>query len=67
MNVVCGPLQTKIHRNLVAELIMMINPVTRIVEGLASKLAYHPPTPAFYTVEERKDGTGRFYIKPVDR
>eukprot|EP00878_Enallax_costatus_P004548 GHUV01004789.1.p1 GENE.GHUV01004789.1~~GHUV01004789.1.p1 ORF type:complete len:305 (+),score=70.05 GHUV01004789.1:413-1327(+) len=45
----------------------MVNPWTRMVDGIASKLAFFPPQPASYTVEEHKDGTGQLYIKPVDR
>lgn len=42
-------------------------PWGRMVDGIASKLAFFPPTPASYRVEEHKDGTGQLYIQPVDR
>lgn len=39
----------------------------RFVDTIASKLAFFPPQPPCYTVEEHKDGTGELYIRPVDR
>jgi len=42
-------------------------PWGKLVDGIASKLAFFPPTPPSYTVEEHQDGTGELYIQPVDR
>jgi hypothetical protein len=38
-----------------------------MVDGIASRLAFFPPTPPSYTVEEHKDSTGQLYIQPVER
>uniref|UniRef100_A0A383W7Y1 Serine aminopeptidase S33 domain-containing protein n=1 Tax=Tetradesmus obliquus TaxID=3088 RepID=A0A383W7Y1_TETOB len=42
-------------------------PWGRMVDGIASRLAFFPPTPPSYTVEEHKDSTGQLYIQPVER
>jgi hypothetical protein len=42
-------------------------PWGKVVDNIASKLAFFPPTPPSYVVEEHKDGTGELYIQPVDR
>eukprot|EP00882_Tetradesmus_deserticola_P011071 GHRQ01011706.1.p1 GENE.GHRQ01011706.1~~GHRQ01011706.1.p1 ORF type:complete len:144 (+),score=57.74 GHRQ01011706.1:347-778(+) len=42
-------------------------PWGRMVDGIASRLAFFPPTPPSYTVEQHKDATGQLYIQPVER
>jgi hypothetical protein len=42
-------------------------PWGKVVDNIASKLAFFPPQPSSYSVEEHKDGTGQLYIQPVDR
>jgi hypothetical protein len=42
-------------------------PWGRMVDGIASRLAFFPPTPPSYTVEEHRDATGQLYIQPVER
>lgn len=43
------------------------SPWGKVVDSIASKLAFFPPTPASYTVQEHNDNTGELYIQPVDR
>eukprot|EP00879_Flechtneria_rotunda_P013371 GHRR01013961.1.p1 GENE.GHRR01013961.1~~GHRR01013961.1.p1 ORF type:complete len:221 (+),score=47.03 GHRR01013961.1:532-1194(+) len=42
-------------------------PWARMVDNIASKLAFFPPTPPTYTVQQHKDATGELYIQPTDR
>eukprot|EP00955_Chlamydomonas_euryale_P031365 329569-Chlamydomonas_euryale.AAC.4 len=46
---------------------MAPGPWGRFVENVSGKLAFFPPRPATYRVEEHKDGTGDDFIQPLDR
>ncbi|KAG1675417.1 hypothetical protein FOA52_012336 [Chlamydomonas sp. UWO 241] len=41
-------------------------PWGRLVDSISQKLAFFPPRPATYTVEEHKDGSGQLFVAPVD-
>jgi len=42
-------------------------PWARMIDNIASKLAFFPPTPASYSVKEHKDHSNQLYIQPADR
>lgn len=45
---------------------MAPGPWGRLVESISGKLAFFPPKPATYSVEEHGDGLGELYIQPTD-
>ncbi|GBF97745.1 hypothetical protein Rsub_10909 [Raphidocelis subcapitata] len=42
-------------------------PIGRLVDSVASKLAFYPPTPPSYAVRPHADGSGQLYIAPLER
>ncbi|KAF8064605.1 abhd17c [Scenedesmus sp. PABB004] len=42
-------------------------PWGRVVDAIASRLAFFPPDPPSYSVQEHRDGSGQLYIQPLDR
>lgn len=43
---------------------VVAGPWGKLVENISGKLAFFPPRPSTYRVEEHKDGTGELYIQP---
>lgn len=54
------------HRlpNQLKHVLLVAGPWGKLVENISGKLAFFPPRPSTYRVEEHKDGTGELYIQP---
>lgn len=48
-------------------MVQVMNPWTKFVDNIAAKLAFFPPSPPSYAIREHDDGTGEFYVQPLER